>query len=103
MSKYLYLRESLNKNGIAQMKVFGNSMTPIIDSGSLLTFKKDDEYEVGDVVFSKVKGRWIDAHKITKKNPNKGYMIANNHGWENGWTKQVFGRVIAINGTKFGR
>jgi len=43
------------------MKVFGNSMQPIIESGSKLTFRKTDDYQVGDVVLSKVKGRWIDA------------------------------------------
>lgn len=103
MSKYLNLKDNLEKHGTAKMKVFGHSMTPIIQSGSLLTFKKEDAYEIGDVVFSKVKGRWIDAHKITKKSPDKGYMIANNHGWENGWTNQVFARVIEVNGIKFGR
>ena len=77
------------------MKVFGNSMTPIIKSGSLLTFEKADEYEIGDIVLCKVKGRWIDAHKITKKS-NKGYLISNNHGWDNGWTRRIFGRVVDI-------
>ena len=57
------------------MKAFGNSMLPIIKSGSTLTFEKREFYEIGDIVFCKVKGRFIDAHKITKEDPNKGYMI----------------------------
>ncbi len=74
----------------------GNSMLPIIKSGSLLTFEKADTYQIGDVVFSKVRGRYIDAHKIVKTDQNKGYLIANNHGYENGWTKQVFGKVTEV-------
>lgn len=76
------------------MKAFGNSMLPILKSGSLLTFQKQDNYKVGDIVFSKVKGRYIDAHKIIATEPNKGYLIANNKGYQNGWTHTIYGRVI---------
>ena len=78
------------------MKVFGNSMRPIIQSGALLTFEAADEYDVGDIDFSKVKGRIVDAHKITKKNKQKGYMIYNNNGYDNGWTHTIFGKVTHI-------
>lgn len=76
------------------MKAFGSSMLPILKSGSLLTFEKSERYEIGDIVFCKVKGRYIDAHKIVKQDEGKGYLIANNHGWENGWTRSIYGRVI---------
>ena len=95
-TKYDRVQKELEEKGISKMKVFGNSMCPIIKSGSLLTFQKCDSYEVGDVVFSRVKGRWIDAHKITKKSTQKGYLISNNHGWDNGWTKKVYGKAIKI-------
>ena len=96
MNKYEKLKKELEDGNEFAMKVFGNSMTPIIKSGTQLTFKQFDEYEKGDIVFCKVKGRYIDAHKITKKNKKKGYMISNNHGWDNGWTKKIFGKVIKI-------
>jgi SOS-response transcriptional repressor LexA len=85
------------------MRVFGNSMTPIIKSRSKLTFRATDDYQVGDVVFCKVKGRVIDAHKISKKNARGRFMIANNKGHENGWTSQIYGRVIEVDGEPFGR
>lgn len=94
MNKYERLIKELEEKGEGKMKVFGNSMTPLLYTGSLLTYKKQESYEVGDIVFSKVKGRFIDAHKITKKDANKGYMIANNHGYENGWAKTIFGKVV---------
>ena len=97
MSKYEHCKAELAKGNEAKMTCFGNSMLPILKSGSTLTFIACDSYEIGDIVFCKVKGRYIDAHKITKKDENKGYMIANNKGWENGWTKTIYGKVIAIN------
>lgn len=97
MNKYNRLINELESGKTGDMKCFGNSMTPIIKSGSLLTFESKKEYEIGDIVFCKVKGRFIDAHKIIKKDIEKGYLIANNHGFENGWTKKIYGKVIKIN------
>jgi SOS-response transcriptional repressor LexA len=94
MNKYERLKAELEANGEGKMKAFGSSMLPILKSGALLTFQKCEVYEIGDIVFCKVKGRYIDAHKITKTDPNKGFLIANNHGFENGWTKRIFGKVI---------
>lgn len=96
MNKYERIVKDLNEGKQASMKVFGQSMLPIIKSGTQLTFEKKDSYEVGDIVICKVKGRWIDAHLITKTNDEKGYMIANNKGHENGWTKRIFGKVVKI-------
>ena len=95
MNKYERLKQDLEDKGIGKMKCFGNSMLPILKSGSLLTFKKQEEYQIGDIVFCKVKGRYIDAHKITKISEGK-YMIANNKGYENGWTSIIYGKVIEI-------
>jgi SOS-response transcriptional repressor LexA len=94
MNKYLRLKEELEVVGTGKMKCFGKSMLPILKSGSLLTFSKMESYEIGDIVFCKVKGRFIDAHKIVKVHPHKGYLIANNHGFENGWTQIIFGKAI---------
>lgn len=93
-NKYERLIDDLSKNGIGKMKCFGSSMTPILETGGLMTFQKQDSYEVGDIVFSKVKGRYIDCHKITKKDSEGRFMISNNHGFDNGWTKTIFGRLI---------
>ncbi|WP_118974179.1 S24 family peptidase [Taibaiella koreensis] len=94
MNKCERLKQDLDTKGSGSMKAYGHSMLPILKSGSVLTFEKTDTYEIGDIVFCKVKGRYIDAHKIIKKDANKGFLIANNHGYENGWTKIIYGRVI---------
>ncbi|MGO4293251.1 S24 family peptidase [Chitinophaga sp. RAB17] len=95
MNKYERLKNELEMTGTGKMKAFGTSMLPILKSGTLLTFIKAAEYSIGDIVFCKVKGRYIDAHKVIKKDTNKGCLIANNHGYENGWTKVIYGKVIA--------
>jgi len=96
MTKYQRLINDLAENNIGKMKAFGFSMLPLIKSGSMLTFSTKEKYEKGDIVFCKVKGRFIDAHLVTKVDKNKGYMIANNKGYENGWTKIIYGYVIEI-------
>lgn len=94
MNKYEHLKESLTKTGTGTMKCFGNSMLPKLTNPSTCTYIKQDKYEVGDIVFCKVKGRYIDAHLITKIDGDR-YMIANNKGWENGWTKIIYGKVVS--------
>lgn len=96
MNKYERLKGELETQGTGKMKAFGNSMLPILKSGSLLTFQKKDFYDIGDIVYCKVKGRLIDAHKIIKKDEQKGYLIANNKGHENGWTHIIYGSVINV-------
>lgn len=98
MTKYERLKAALDAKGTGKMKAFGNSMLPILKSGTTLTFKKQDKYQVGDIVFCKVKGRYIDAHKITKIDSAGRYMIANNKGWENGWTRVVYGKAVEKDG-----
>lgn len=95
MNKYHRLRQALESEGVGKMKCFGQSMLPILKSGSLLTFRKQSEYKVGDIVFCKVRGRFIDAHKVVKTHPHRGYLIANNHGHENGWTRTIFGKAVS--------
>jgi SOS-response transcriptional repressor LexA len=94
MNKYERLKTDLESAGKGKMKAFGSSMLPILKSGSQLTFEKAPAYKIGDIVFCKVKGRYIDAHKIIKTDAHKGFLIANNHGFENGWTRTIYGKVI---------
>jgi SOS-response transcriptional repressor LexA len=96
MNKFERLKEELETSGSGKMKCFGSSMLPILKSGSTLTFIKTDSYQKGDIVFCKVKGRYIDAHKIIKIEENRGYLIANNHGYENGWTKIIYGKATEV-------
>lgn len=94
MTKYDYLRQELEAKGTGSMKCFGNSMTPLLKSGSLMTFQKQDTYKVGDCVFCKVKGRYVDCHLVTAVDKERGYFISNNHGHDNGWTHTIYGKAV---------
>lgn len=75
----------------------GNSMTPIIKSGQehVLSPATWDGVDVDDIVYCKVNGCFY-THLVKAKAPTKGVQIGNNKGGINGWTKQVFGKVIEI-------
>lgn len=75
----------------------GNSMTPRIKSGQehRLAPCKWEDAEPGDIVYCKVAGRFY-THLVKAKDEQRGLQIGNNHGCINGWTKQVFGKVIEV-------
>lgn len=75
----------------------GNSMVPLIHSGQdhMLAPIKLEEVEVGDIVYCKVRGKFY-THLVKAKNEDKGLLIGNNRGYNNGWTKQVYGKVIQV-------
>jgi SOS-response transcriptional repressor LexA len=101
--RYQQAIEALEAGRDHTMTVTGNSMVPLIYSKSKLTFSPTGDYQVGDVVFCKVDGRLIDAHKITKVGSDGRFMISNNKGYDNGWASKIYGRVVAVNGEPFGR
>lgn len=75
----------------------GNSMVPLINSGQehILEPATWETVEVGDIVYCKVKGNFY-THIVKGKNDNRGCLIGNNKGGINGWTKNVYGKVIQI-------
>ena len=75
----------------------GNSMVPLIKSGQDHKVEPAtwETVEVGDIVYCKVKGNFY-THLVKSKNDSKGCLIGNNKGGINGWTKQVFGKVIEV-------
>lgn len=96
MNKYERLIKDLEETGQCITKVFGQSMMPKIKSGSTITFQKQDHYEIGDFVFCRVKGVFIDCHQITKIDSKGRYLISNNKGYDNGWTSTIFAKAIKI-------
>lgn len=89
--------ERLQKGETFITKERGNSMVPLIKSGQehMLAPATWEQVDVGDIVYAKVKGVFY-THLVKAKNPDKGCQIGNNRGGINGWTKQVFGKVIEI-------
>lgn len=90
-----YKLERLQKGETFTTSEKGNSMSPLIKSGQehILAPITLDDCKVGDIVYCKVKGNFY-THLVKAKDQNKGLLIGNNRGGINGWTKQVYGKVI---------
>lgn len=92
-----YKQKLLEEGKTFETSEKGNSMVPLLKSGQkhVLEPINIEDVEIGDIVFCKVKGSYF-THLVTAKNETKGVQISNNHGHVNGWTKNVFGKVIKI-------
>jgi hypothetical protein len=90
-----YKQKLLQEGKTFETSEKGNSMVPLLYSGEkhILTPITLEEVQVGDIVFCKVKGNFF-THLVTAKDEQKGAQISNNHGHVNGWTKQVYGKVL---------
>lgn len=79
---------------------YGNSMTPILQSGQPVIVepvKEDTELKKRDIVMCKVKGHFY-LHLIHSIRNDKRYLIGNNHGHMNGWVgrSNIYGVVREI-------
>lgn len=92
-----YKLERLLNGETITTKERGDSMLPILKSNQehILEPATWENCEVGDIVYCKVNGYYI-THLVKAKNENKGLLIANNKGRVNGWTKNVYGKIIEI-------
>ena len=90
-----YQIDKLQAGETVSFRPVGNSMTPRIYSGQLVTVSPDiSNVEVDDVVLCKVNGN-IMVHLVTAIQGGR-YQISNNHGHVNGWTKKIYGKVIKV-------
>jgi hypothetical protein len=94
-----YKLEKLQNGEIFVTSERGNSMIPLIKSGQehKLAPAKWEDVSVGDIVYCKVNGNFY-THLVKAKDEQKGVQIGNNKGGINGWTKQVYGKVMEVLG-----
>ena len=88
--------KSLQEGIAAIIKPSGNSMKGKVESGSKVTIEpiELDKLEIGDIVLCKVKGKHY-LHLIKAKGKS-GFLIGNNRGGTNGWTKNIYGIATKI-------
>lgn len=90
--------EALGRGETVRFRPSGNSMTGTIASGDLVEVKPLVEPpKPGEVVMCRVAGHYY-LHFV-KAVGDRGFLIGNAHGHDNGWTKQVFGVLSAVNPT----
>lgn len=92
-----YKLEKLQNGETFITKESGNSMSGLIESGQehKLEPAKWEDCNKNDIVYCKVKGNFY-THLVKAKDQKKGLLIGNNKGRVNGWTRNVYGRVIEI-------
>lgn len=75
----------------------GNSMIPLIYSGQghVLCPVEIADCEIGDIVFCVVDNCAL-THLVTDTDLEKGLQISNNRGKINGWTKEIYGKVVEV-------
>ena len=89
------LIEQLKQGLVVKTRPRGNSMSGKIDSGQLVTIAPVSKpLQKGDIVLCKVNGS--EYLHLVKAIDGERYLIGNNHGRINGWTKSVFGIVVSI-------
>ncbi len=90
------LTKSLNGERVITSEK-GNSMTPLIKSGQKHKLEPTtwEKVSIGDIVYTKVSGKFY-THLVSGKNEKRGCQISNNKGFVNGWTKQIYGKVVEI-------
>lgn len=88
--------EALLEGKSVEFRPTGNSMSGRIESGQLVKvdpITAETPLKPGDVVLAKVHGR-LFLHLIVRIDDAGRFLIGNNHGHHNGWTKRasVFGK-----------
>jgi ABC-type glycerol-3-phosphate transport system substrate-binding protein len=65
MERYEELKNKLiNVGDTGTMQCFGESMVPLIKSGSVLTFRKEENYQKGDIVFCQITADMTYERKV---------------------------------------
>jgi hypothetical protein len=88
--------KELQEGNHTTVKPHGNSMSGLVESGSLVTLEpiKISDLTIKDIVLCVVKGNQY-LH-LVKAIQDGRVLIGNNHGRINGWTSRVYGRAIKI-------
>lgn len=97
MSQNSAIADRLARGETVQWRPHGNSMTPKLKSGQLVTVApaKLEDIRVGEVVFAKVRGAFY-LHLVRQIGDDGRVLIANNHGHVNGWSRQIYGKLIKV-------
>lgn len=87
-----HIAEKLQAGETVTFRPRGKSMDPLVKDNQEVTVVPWDGkayLAVGTVVLCKVAGR-IYLHKIIAVG-DRGYLIGNNRGHQNGWTRTIYG------------
>ena len=96
MSRYTMLAAKLEAGETITYVEHGSSMMPRMKDGVKVTVMpcKLADLQVDDVAFCKVKGAFF-LHIVKALGQDGRVLIGNAHGHLNGWTRRVYGKLVA--------
>lgn len=88
--------ERLGRGETVKFRPKGNSMSGKVESGQLCTVEPVvlAGVSVGDIVLCKVNGS--EYLHLVKAVDGERFLIGNNKGRVNGWTKAIYGKCVKV-------
>lgn len=88
--------ERLGRGETVNFRPKGHSMSGKVESGQLCTVEPVvlAEVSVGDIVLCKVNGS--EYLHLVKAIDGERFLIGNNKGRVNGWTKAIYGKCVKV-------
>ena len=99
MLLYNILRSQLNSNRDADITVTGVSMEPSLRAGDVVTIRRAESYEVGDILVFLYKNNDLLIHRLLRIK-NQRYFCKGDNAFrlEDVACEQIFGKVVKVNG-----
>lgn len=96
---YNVLRSQLNSNRFVDISVTGVSMEPSLRAGDVVTIRRTESYEVGDILVFLYKNNELLIHRLLRIKGQRYFCKGDNaFRLEDADYEQVFGKVVKVNG-----
>ena len=96
---YNILRSQLNSNRDADITVTGVSMEPLLRAGDMVTIRRTESYEVGDILVFLYKNDELLIHRLLRIKDQRYFCKGDNaFRLEDVTYEQILGKVVKING-----
>ena len=99
MHLYNILRSQLNSNRDTDITVTGVSMEPALREGDVVTIRRAESYEMGDILVFCYKNNELLIHRLLRIKDQRYFCKGDNaFRLEDILYQQIFGKVVKING-----
>lgn len=94
---YKLLLATMNKSDYADISVCGNSMQPTLNDKDIITIRRQNNYNIGDIVVFWYKDSELLVHRILKIDKNYYCKGDNSFRLENINPELILGKVVKVN------
>ena len=99
MLLYNILRSQLNSNRDADISVTGVSMEPSLRAGDVVTIRRTESYEIGDILVFLYKNNELLIHRLLRIKDQRYFCKGDNaFRLEDVLYEQIFCKVVKVNG-----